>query len=232
MKLIKKINSVILFLLISAFYTFSQDCTIYFPSNVGAVRELTQLDAKKKLSGIVKQTVTSNERIANGVKISFDNETLDKNGKLLFKGNYNVKCENGVYNIDMNSFLSGQTMSAYKDMDVQLTSDNLVFPQNLSVGQNLSGGTLTMVIKNNGFQIMKMTTVVSNRKVEAIESISTSAGTFECYKISYTVVTDMLFKVETKGIEWIAKKVGAVKTEIYDKKGKLIGSSELTAYKE
>ena len=75
--------------------------------------------------------------------------------------------------------------------------------------------------------MMNMTTTVHNRKVEAVERVTTEAGTFECFKVSYDVMTDAMIDIRTKGIEWIAKDVGAVRTETYNKNGKLTGYSEL-----
>ena len=75
--------------------------------------------------------------------------------------------------------------------------------------------------------MMNMTTKVYNRKVEAIEKITTEAGTFECYKITYDVFTDAMIDINTKGIDWIARDVGTVRTENYNKNGKLTGYTEL-----
>jgi hypothetical protein len=72
-----------------------------------------------------------------------------------------------------------------------------------------------------------MTTTVYNRKVEAIEEVTTKAGTFQCYKITYDVLTDAMMDIQTSGIEWIARDVGAVRTESYSKNGKLTGYTEL-----
>ena len=70
-------------------------------------------------------------------------------------------------------------------------------------------------------------TTIYNRKVEAEEEISTKAGTFKCFKISYDILTDAMIDIKGSAIEWIAKDVGAVRTESYNKKGKLTGYSEL-----
>jgi len=77
-----------------------------------------------------------------------------------------------------------------------------------------------------------MTVNVSNRKVEAVESLTTPAGTFECYKISYDVATKMMINVKTKGVEWFSKGVGMVKSETYDSAGKLLGSNVLASVKK
>jgi hypothetical protein len=70
-----------------------------------------------------------------------------------------------------------------------------------------------------------------NRKVEALESITTPAGTFECYKLTYDMEIKSMIKMTVKATQWVARNVGAVKTESFDKNGKLVGYSLLTAFR-
>jgi len=80
-----------------------------------------------------------------------------------------------------------------------------------------------------GFINMKMSANITNRKVEAIEDITVKGGTFKCYKFSSDVqAIAMGIKVNTKNSEWYAKGIGTVKTESYDKNGKLQSRTELT----
>ena len=56
----------------------------------------------------------------------------------------------------------------------------------------------------------------------------TTAGRFECIKISYLKRTKILVKSETERItEWYAKGVGLVKSESHDMKGKPNGKTLL-----
>jgi hypothetical protein len=78
---------------------------------------------------------------------------------------------------------------------------------------------------------MKMSALIANRKVEAVEDISVKAGTFKSYKFTGDVnATAMGIKVQTNVIEWYAKGVGIVKTETYEK-GKLQSYTELIEIK-
>ena len=83
---------------------------------------------------------------------------------------------------------------------------------------------------------MTMTIKILNRKVESKESITTPAGTFSCFKITYdmessTKIMGMNTNVKLSSIDYLAEGIGVVKTESYDKKGELSGYSLLTAYK-
>jgi hypothetical protein len=209
----------------------SQDCTAYFPVKEGSVAEYTNYDAKNKVLGTLTQKTIGKETIANGFKINYESESLDKKGQSQFKGQYTVKCENGVFYFEMKSMMSGESMKNYKEGEVEIKGDDLDMPSNLSVGQVLKDGTLTVSMKNQVMSMMNMTMVIKNRKVEAAETITTPAGTFECYKITSEVETKMMFKMQSKSIQWFAKNVGMVKSESYDKNGKLAGITLLTAIK-
>lgn len=56
------------------------------------------------------------------------------------------------------------------------------------------------------------------------ETISTTAGKFDCMKISYLKRTKVVVKASTvRMTEWYAKGIGLVKSEAYDLKGKSAG---------
>ena len=81
--------------------------------------------------------------------------------------------------------------------------------------------------------MVTMTIEIVNRVVESIEEVTTPAGTFECFKLNYDVKSKIGFiKQNYKNSVWYAKGIGAVKTETYDKKGKLDGTTLLTKFKK
>ena len=64
----------------------------------------------------------------------------------------------------------------------------------------------------------------------AIEDVTTPAGTFKGYKMEEVQTNKVL--VSTKSfriVTWYAKNIGCVKQEVYDKKGKLLRTLELTS---
>jgi hypothetical protein len=76
---------------------------------------------------------------------------------------------------------------------------------------------------------MNMTVDITNRKVNAKESITTPAGTFNCYAISSNSETKMGLKMMFEIKEWVAEGMGVIKSETYNKNGKLMGYTELTS---
>ena len=77
---------------------------------------------------------------------------------------------------------------------------------------------------------MTMKFDIKNRKVEKKESITTPAGTFVCYKVTYDMDMKVLMRRSMKTAEWLAPGVGVVKTETYNQKGELEGYTELTKF--
>ena len=77
---------------------------------------------------------------------------------------------------------------------------------------------------------------VRNRQAEAEESVTTPAGTWNCVRISFEMemvsrTAGIPIRVRIKGTEWYAPGFGVVKTESFNKNGKLAGTSEITSIK-
>lgn len=72
---------------------------------------------------------------------------------------------------------------------------------------------------------------MTDYKVEAREQVTTPAGEFDCLVISQRVSTKVIVKVEAGSMEWYAKGIGMVRSESYNKKGKLVGYDVLTELK-
>ncbi len=227
----KTIVSIFLFAIYSLAYA-QESCNEYFPFKKGAIFEYAHYNAKDKLESVNKTTVLDVQQLPDAWFVKTETTTFDEKNKELHKGTQEYRCQNGILTFDLSGMLDPKMMSEYKDMEVQFVSDKLELPSNLSVGQTLNDGSATMTVMNNGIKIFSMTVNVSNRKVDAIETITVPAGTFECFKITYIVDTKMLFKVSGKSAEWYTKKIGMVKQETYDAKGNKTGSTILKSFKD
>ena len=209
----------------------AQECKMYFPEKVGAVREMKFYDQKDKLTSIARQEILDKKVSGGDVKIKVKSTNYTAEDEEVYSAELELACEGGVFKFDMQNFLDPNTMSSYKEMGMEISGDNLAYPQNLKVGVTLPDGMIKMVVKNNEITLLTFTVTISGRKVEAKENITTEAGTFPCYKISYNTTSKMGFiTVNTSTVECIAEGVGVVRNESYNKKGKLTGYSVLTAF--
>lgn len=198
-------------------------CSSYYPFKQGTKFQITSFNAKGKKDSVMDYEVvniTNNEATIN-TKIS------DAKGKETTTASYKMTCEGDGISIDFKSLMNPELLEQYKDMELDFTGTNIELPNNLSVGQNLKDAQVKMTI-NMGAMKMNMNLDMTNRKVNGKESITTEAGTYNCFALSYNTEMKMGIKQSFEIKEWIAEGVGVVKTETYNKGGKLMGYSELT----
>jgi hypothetical protein len=227
----KKVFFIVVIFIFSCFFSLAQECTFYYPKTEGAKLEYTSYDGKDKVTGSSIQTIKNVTEDAGAVSATIEVQSFDKKGKELGTKTFGVKCENGVYSVDMKSFMDPETMAAYEEMEVKVNSNNLDIPSNLKEGDVLEDGKLEITVYSEGMRIMGLTTEITQRKVEGKEQITTDAGTFDCFKITYTITTKTMFSVRVEAAEWIAENVGTVKSETYSR-GKSIGYSLLTGIRK
>lgn len=223
----RKIAIIFILTFLPTVLIFGQDCKFYYPKTEGSKLEYTSYDSKDKISGSSIQTIKDLEETGGVTSALIEVQTFDKKGKDLGTKEYTVKCENGVYSVDMKSYMDAQTLAAYEDMDIKVSSDNLQIPSNLNIGDELGDGKLDISVYSEGMKIMGMLTEITQRKVDSKEEITTDAGTFDCYKITYTITVKTMFSVRMEAAEWIADGVGTVKSETYSR-GKSMGYTVLT----
>lgn len=97
-------------------------------------------------------------------------------------------------------------------------------PKRLAVGLELPTGEVTVDLQ--GLQVKQDITF---HKVVAKEEITVPASTYECYVVERQYSAKMLgMKVKGSMKTWYARGIGAVRTDTFDKKGKLSSSQILT----
>lgn len=211
------------------FSSFSTDnnCEMYFPTKAGATFEITDYDKKGKKTSLVKHKVISNNGTEIKAQASIYAKLKDKEPST--EMDYSVKCDGDDFHFNIGSMTMGGN-AAMQGMEMDMEGGYITIPTNPSVGQKLKGGDLTVNIGGGASMpmAMKFVTTISNRKVEAIENVTTPAGTFKCVKISEDVEVKSIMKIKSKSVTWYAKGVGMVRSETYNRKGKLMGHSELT----
>lgn len=220
-------------------FTLLSDCGSYEQFTKGVTYQMSNYNDKGKLESTVDGSVVDVIKTAETTTASIDAVMKDGKGKDLGTGKYKLTCAGGKYAMDMESFISPQMKDAYKDMDLKIEGNTLDYPSDMKAGDQLADGTVTMHVtdKKSGNEISTTIILIKDRKVEAVENKTTPAGTWECYKISYTSeitskVGAMTLPIKPRSTtEWFSFKVGTVRTES-SKNGKLESYSELTAFKK
>lgn len=197
--------------------------------------ETTAYDKKGKVTSISRFKILEVNQTEKGQEIRAESEIEipDEKDPVVRKSEVVFYCKDGKFYIDMEQYLKDMNMEAYESMDISMESQDMELPANPKAGDVLEDGNLTVVVRNNNVKLVTMTIDIVNRVVESIEEVTTPAGTFECFKLNYDVKSKIGFiKQNYKNSVWYAKEVGAVKSEIYDKKGKLNGTTLLTKFRK
>lgn len=156
--------------------------------------------------------------------------------------NFSYKCDGNKIYMDIASMFR----TAEKQQDATFESSFIEYPINVKEGDILPDATGMMSSVKNGKK-MTMKFVYKNRKVEGKEAITTAAGSWNCFKISNTVESEMdIPGMDEKTIEmmkkmsesmkmstttWFAPDFGIVKMEMY-MNGKLQSRNEITSVKQ
>jgi hypothetical protein len=219
-------KSILAFVIMLSAGWASAQCNEFYLLEKGTEWEMESYNAKDKKTGRSYMKVKDIEGNAKGYVANVLSVLYDEKGKVMHDGELEFSCKDGTMYIDMRRYLNDEQMKSFGQMDMEITSENLEFPNKLSVGQVLKDASITMAIK--GSMPMKFTTEIVERKVEGKETITTPAGTFECYKISSKTRVKSIMSAEYKSVEWVALKVGTVRSESYNRGGKLTGYTILT----
>jgi hypothetical protein len=206
----------------------AQDCTSFFPAKEGNQIELTHYDGKDKLTGHSLTTIKSTRDEGGTYFWNQHMESFNDKGKLDFETDAEMSCSGGEFHLDMKNMVPQQQMQGMEGMEMSIEGGDMTFPSVLSVGQTLPDAYISIKAGSGGMTIMNMEVHITNRKVEGKESVTTPAGTFDCYKMSQDISTKMMFSIKAHSIDWYAPGAGLVKQESYDDKGRLTGKEILT----
>ncbi|UII21258.1 TapB family protein [Fulvivirga ligni] len=216
--------TIILALVIFSFNAAFSQCNPYYNFKEGKKWEITSYDQKDKKTGKQAYEITSLNENSSGWKATLAFQVYDKKDKETMDKEVDMECKDGTIEMDMTRFIPAEALQSMESMNVKLEMESLDWPANLSVGQKLSDGAIHM--KSNMFN---MSTRITDRKVESKESITTPAGTFDCFKVTYKIISESIMTIEMYAVDYIAKDVGVVKSESYNSNKKLTGYSLLTS---
>jgi DNA-binding protein len=181
-------------------------------------------------SGKMTYIVSDSKKNGSSIISRVNSEFVDAKGKSISKAANNVKCENGVMQMDMKTFIPPVQLEQIKTGSATANDVYLEYPANMNVGDQLKDGQLNMDYESiNGLKC-SLEISITERKVEGKETVTTLAGTWECYKISAnnkitSRISGIGIPIKMNVTEWFAPGFGIIKTE---SKG---GKTEITSVK-
>lgn len=209
---------------------FAQDCQSFYYLQANKTIEMTIVNRKGKIDGVMTYNVGDIKKDASGISSTIHSEMVNEKGKSLSKSVVNMKCDGGELKMDMTVFIPAAQQEQLGNIDATANAVYLAYPSSLSEGEKLPDGHINMDMKQNGGINSSVTMDITDRKVEGKETVTTTAGSWECYKISYkskivTKIAGIGIPIKIEGIEWFAPGFGIVKTSTK------FGTTEITAIK-
>jgi len=209
---------------------FSQDCSNYYYLQNNKTIEMTISNNKGKESGKMTYTVSDSRKSGDAVTATIHSEFVDAKGKSITKATNNVKCVNGVMQMDMKVFIPAAQQEQIKSGTATASDVYLEYPATMNVGDQLKDGLLNMDYETASGLKSSIEVSITERKVEGKETVTTPAGTWECYKItSKNKITSRIagigIPIRMDVTEWYAPGFGVIKTE------SKTGKTEITSIK-
>lgn len=223
---------VLLFVSFVGLLSAQDNCSGFYPFKERAVMEYTNYDKKQKVNSKVLHEITVVDEIENGYEAQVGTKTYDKVGELLSEGTFQISCVDNSIRLDAISMMSPELTNAFSNFEVTISGEELVIPSELEVGQSLPDANNVIQASSNDINLLKFNYSLTNRKVEAKETIETEAGSFECYKVTYELFFKAVLSKNLMVSEWYAKDVGIVKSVTFNKKGKEVSSMTLTKFEQ
>ncbi len=209
--------------------TYAQsDCSGLYPLEKGNMWEYTYYNKKGAVSSVSAQEVGIVEEVDGAWEAQVKNKLSDDKGKVLSEGSYLVKCKEGTVYFDIVDVISPEMKEGLGSMEMSFSGESLALPSKLSVGQTLPDAGAEIKAGPGGVTIMTLRFDITDRKVEAMETLTVPAGKFECYKVTQTLTTKTIIAKTYTTATWYSEKAGMVKSETYDKKGNLESRVELS----
>ncbi|MBX2828963.1 MAG: hypothetical protein KTR22_12430 [Flavobacteriaceae bacterium] len=225
-----KTNNLILFLavFVTSVVSAQYNCSRFYPFEEGVVCNYQFYDELGNLAGGVVYSIDSVEEVAGVQYATMGHSLRDNNGNHLMGSKYKLSCEGGTLAIDFNSFVRPDMLSRLGS-DYDITGTNLTIPNDLTVGDALPNADLNINATMGGTAV-NFTISFNNRTVISEESITTEAGTFDCYVIAFTMEMNMGYPYTISSRMWLSEGVGMVQQEDFDEDGNLMNRIVLHSF--
>lgn len=208
----------------------AQNCSKYYPMIEGATFQYTNYNKKGKTEGVSDYKVSAVNTSGDVTSATMSIALTDEKGKEIYTTDYNFTCTGNMVSIDYESLIPSSTLEQFEDMEMDISGTDLELPNDLSVGLELPDSNVSIKISMSGIN-MNTTVDMINRKVEKQESVTTPAGTFDCFVVySENLIKAMMVKQSFPSLVWYSEGVGMIKQESYKKNGDVLTSTILTKY--
>ena len=188
--------------------------------NLAGIKTNTEVTGVKAVAETTATKVTGD---ADNCTVTYSMMVMDnkKNPVLKQPMTQTFEVKNGTVTYDPKS-LVGQIMEG---MQVTVTGTPFQLPSNVKVGDTFGDYTITLNLAG-----IKTNTEVTGVKAVAEETLDVNGTSIDCVVIENTTVSKVI-GIKQTAIQkiWYGHGIGPVKTNMYNKKGKLMTSQELVS---
>ena len=195
----------------------------FFLHKEGVTLTYADKDKKGKINSYTETTATKVTGDADNCTVTYSMMVMDnkKNPVLKQPMTQTFEVKNGTVTYDPKS-LVGQIMEGRQ---VTVTGTPFQLPSNVKVGDTFGDYTITLNLAG-----IKTNTEVTGVKAVAEETLDVNGTSIDCVVIENTTVSKVIgIKQTTIQKIWYGHGIGPVKTNMYNKKGKLMTSQELVS---
>ena len=213
-------------------------CTQPFGLQRGQNLEYQLLDAKGKLTGFLRyrvltvSTESSAEKKKKTVattKVKLKSGLYGPKSQVLQQQDLTILCRNDTVFTDGLAEINYDGLKSFRDRLLAYEGTPLAWPNQPTTGSSLPNGGVVVQVSSPSVAIAKIKTTLLQRKVLAGPTpITVPAGTFTCYSVesqrelATAARADLVLKSGGRQVDYYAPGVGIVRTEYYDKGGKLL----------
>jgi hypothetical protein len=224
----KKFAPFLCLLILTGMAASSQDCSQYLFLQQNKTIEVTIYNKKSEPIGKQVYTVSNVSNSGGATTATLNTQMFDKKGRATTGSSSTIKCAGGIFQLDMKLMLPQGPAERMNNAQVTGGNGILEYPAGMKTGDTLRSGNLVMTMSSNGppngppspfSQGSTLTMSIFERKVLGQDTVTTTAGSWNCVKIGYKSKVNMKSgpfptpTVNIDGTEWYAPGVGIIKTE-------------------
>ena len=219
-------------------------CAHPFGLSAGQSLDYQLLDSKGKLTGMVRYRVVSLSAEVKGKKkprtvitLRLKSGIYDATDHVLQQQDLSIRCERDTVYTDGLAEINYDGLKSFKGRLFAYDGRPLPWPNQPTAGSALPTGGVEVKVSSPSVAIAKVTTSLKSRKVLAgLAPVTVPAGTFSCYtvesqrELATAARADLVLKSTSRQVDYYAPSAGIVKTEYFDKGGKLLQTRVLAKH--
>lgn len=217
-------------------------CAQPFGLRAGQNLEYRLLDAKGKPTGTLRYRVLNvstdtlgkkSQRVAT-TSVRLKSGLYDLSNRVKQQQDLTILCRRDTTFTDGTAEIGFGELDSFRNRLKAYTPTPVAWPNQPSTGSALPSGGVLVQVSSPSVAIAKVSSMVRQRKVlDGPAAVTVPAGTFNCYLVesqreqATAVRADLVMKSGGRTVDYYDPAVGIVKTEYYDKNGKLTQSRVL-----